>query len=151
MKARQVCATNSMRELLSKNFQILEEALLARWRSASHHRAVIHALNYFAREPESVTIGKVTAQIGLSARRFIELFTEQVGMTPKVFCRVQRFQRALCDIQRRREVRWAEIATGCGYYDQAHFISDFREFCGVTPTDYLQERPEYPNFLPIRD
>ena len=132
-------------------FRILEDALLARWRcSAFRHRAVLHALDSFARDPQGITIGKVTAEIGLSARRFIEVFREQVGMTPKIFCRLRRFQHALEEIQHSREVRWADIATECGYYDQAHFINDFKEFCGVTPSDYLEERPEYPSFLPIR-
>jgi len=49
-----------------------------------------------------------------------------------------------------RALPWTDIATGCGYYDQAHFINDFREFCGLTPSDYLNERPDYPNFVPIR-
>ena len=132
-------------------FRILEEALLARWRNASHHRAVTYALQYFTREPQEITIGQVTQEIGLSPRRFIEVFTEQVGMTPKVFCRVRRFQRAISEIQKTRDVCWTDVATGCGYYDQAHFINDFKEFCGITPGDYLNARPEYPNFVPIRD
>ena len=151
------CEAQNLRDRLleahspSAKLRILEDALLARWRGfAPRHRAVIHALECFTCEPQSVTVGKVTAEIGLSARRFIEVFTEQIGMTPKVFCRVRRFQSAINEIQRSRDVVWADVATGCGYYDQAHFINDFKEFCGITPGDYLEERPEYPNFLPIR-
>jgi AraC-like DNA-binding protein len=133
-------------------FRVLEDALLARWRGfAPRHRAVLHALESFTREPDNITVGKVTAEVGLSRRRLIEIFTEQIGMTPKIFCRVLRFQRAINEIQRRRAVPWSDIATGCGYYDQAHFINDFREFCGITPGDYAGESPEYPNFVPIRD
>jgi AraC-like DNA-binding protein len=135
----------------SAKFRILEDALLARWRGvASRHRAVRHALECFIHEPETVTVAQMTVEIGLSARRFIQVFTAQVGMTPKVFCRVRRFHRVLNEIQRTRQVVWADVALRCGYYDQAHFINDFREFCGVTPSDYLHERPVYPNFLPIR-
>lgn len=136
----------------SGKFQILEDALLARWRGfAPRHRAVLHALESFTREPGNITVGKVTADVGLSRRRLIEIFTEQIGMTPKIFCRLRRFQRALTEIHRIRTVTWTEIANGCGYYDQAHFIKDFKEFCGMTPGDYLEQRPEYPNFVPIRD
>jgi len=133
-------------------FRILEDALLARWRGfAPRHRAVLHALECFTRQPDNITVGKVTAEVGLSRRRLIEIFSEQIGMTPKIFCRVRRFQRAINEIQRRRALPWTEIATGCGYYDQAHFINDFREFCGITPGDYAGESPEYPNFVPIRE
>lgn len=136
----------------SAKFHLLEEALLAcRRPEADHHRAVVYALARFSREPENMTVGKVMGQIGLSSRRFIELFLQQVGMTPKMFCRLRRFQRALEEIQRRREVQWAAVATHCGYYDQAHFINNFREFGGITPGDYLVARPEFPNFVPIRE
>ncbi len=135
----------------SAKFRVLEGALLARWRAAtSHHRAVAYALGCFMREAESVTIGKMMGEIGLSRRRFIEVFTQQVGLTPKMFCRVRRFQRAINQVHRSPKVIWADVAMECGYYDQSHFINNFKEFCGVTPVDYLEERPEYPNFIPIR-
>jgi AraC-like DNA-binding protein len=131
-------------------FRIFEAALLERWRRAnSPHNAVAHALDRFMREPHVVTIGKVTNEIGLSPRRFIQTFAEQIGMTPKIFCRVQRFQRALTTIQQRHKVVWTEVALDCGYYDQAHFIQEFKEFCGITPGDYLARRPEYMNFVPL--
>ena len=132
-------------------FQILETALRARWRGpACRHPAVRHALDCFLREPHLVAVGNVAAEAGLSPRRFIELFTAQVGLTPKVFCRVRRFQRVLGEVQRRRPVAWADVAVACGYYDQPHFIHDFQEFCGESPGEFLTERMEYPNFVPIR-
>jgi AraC-like DNA-binding protein len=132
-------------------FRILEDALLARWHGGeTQHRAVRYALDRFTRETESVTIREVTEEIGLSPRHFIEIFSQQVGMTPKVFCRLRRLQRALEKMQK-RHVGWADLAADCGYYDQAHFIRDFREFCGVRPTDYVNGQMEYTNFLPIRE
>ena len=131
-------------------FRILEDALLARRRGReSTHPAVRYALDHFIRQPQIVSVGAITDKLSLSPRRFIELFNDQVGMTPKVFCRVRRFQRALYEIKQRRNLRWAELAPDCGYYDQAHFICDFKEFCGLTPADYLSQAPEYPNFVPI--
>jgi len=131
-------------------FRILEDALLARQRGRElTHPAVRVALDYFIRQPQIMSVGAITDKISLSPRHFIELFNDQVGITPKVFCRVRRFQRAIYEIQRRRNLRWAELATDCGYYDQAHFICEFKEFCGLTPVDYLNQAPEYPNFVPI--
>ena len=131
-------------------FRILEDALLARRRGRElTHPAVRYALDYFIHQRQIVSVGDVTDKISLSPRRFIELFNDQVGMTPKIFCRVRRFQRALEEIQRRRNLKWAELAPDCGYYDQAHFICDFKEFCGLTPAQYLNQTPEYPNFVPV--
>ena len=116
-------------------FRILEDdALLARQRGReSTHPAVRYALGFFIRQPQSLSVADITDKISLSPRRFIELFDDQVGMTPKVFSHIRRFQRALEEIQRRRNLRWAELAPDCGYYDQAHFICDFKEFCELTP------------------
>ena len=58
-------------------------------------------------------------------------------MTPKLYCRLARFQRLLRSIQKRKTVDWADAALNSGYFDQAHFNHDFREFSGITPTEYL--------------
>jgi AraC-like DNA-binding protein len=79
----------------------------------------------------------VLRETGLSERRFIEVFHEQVGLTPKAFCRVRRFQRVLKSVHGAREVDWAQVALDCGYYDQPHFIHDFRGFSGLTPAQYV--------------
>ena len=131
-------------------FRIFEDALVTCWPGVgSTHRAVRYALAHLVCEPHSSTIGTIIDELGLSPRRFIQVFSEQVGMTPKLFCRVRRFQRALSQIQRLRDGMWADLAAECGYYDQAHFISDFKEFCGITPSQYFKQAPEYPNFVPI--
>jgi AraC-like DNA-binding protein len=149
-------AASSLRDQLleapsaTEKFRILEDALLARCHGVrSTHRAVSFALDCFMREAGNSAIRAVADRVGFSPRHFIEPFDNQVGMTPKVFCRVRRFQRVLRQIQRRR-TGWAALAADCGYYDQAHLIRDFKEFCGITPGDYLTQRPEYPNFVPIR-
>ena len=132
-------------------FRLLEDALLAcRRAERAGHPAVNYALRCFMTEPHSITVGRVTGEIGLSPRRFIQLFNEQVGMTPKLFCRVRRFQKVVAEIHARKRIDWADVAAGCGYYDQAHFIHDFQEFCGLNPTEYLVERIGDSNFVPIR-
>jgi len=107
-------------------------------------------LDRFMKVPHEMTMGKITDVTGVSPRTSIEVFTTQVGMTPKVFCRVRRFHRALHQIQQCKEVRWAHLANECGYYDQAHFINEFKEFTGLTPGEYVQDRPAYLGFVPVR-
>jgi len=85
---------------------------------------------------------------GLSARQHRRRFEEQVGLTPKAFARVRRFKRA---IARLAAGRMADVALEAGYYDQSHFIRDFREFSGLTPAEYLRYRRGEPcPFFPIQ-
>src|SRR5271168_2183742 len=76
-------------------FQVLEQDLLDQLaRPLAWHPAVDYALHHFRRVPNATTVACVTRRIGLSPRRFIQLFRQQVGLTPKTFCRVRRFQQA---------------------------------------------------------
>jgi transcriptional regulator GlxA family with amidase domain len=115
-------------------FRILEQCLLARAaRPLARHPAVAFALKEFQAVPHTRTISDVANQIGISQRRFIQVFRDEVGLTPKLFCRVRRFQEVLHLIGR-EQVEWVEVALACGYYDQAHFINDFQAFSGLNPT-----------------
>jgi AraC-like DNA-binding protein len=127
----------------------IEAALRDLWvrRAASPHPAVVFALASFDRVPRLASIGTVTDAIGLSAKRFIERFTREVGVTPKRYCRIRRFQRAVTLAHRSRDIAWASVALDCGYFDQAHFIHDFRAFAGLTPTAYQAGRTVFQNHV----
>ena len=66
------------------------------------------------------------------------MFTTEVGLAPKLFGRVQRFQHAADLSQHAAKVDWAQLAFECGYFDQSHLIHEFVEFSGVSPADYWQ-------------
>jgi AraC-like DNA-binding protein len=96
-------------------------------------------------------VRQVANSLGVSHKHFIELFRREVGLTPKRFCRVRRFQQTLVEIKTHRVVDWAEVASGAGYYDQAHFVNDFKAFSGITPSNYLARRYGEANFVPDDD
>jgi transcriptional regulator GlxA family with amidase domain len=72
-----------------------------------------------------IEVGRVTRELDLSRRRLIEIFTEDVGMTPKRYARVRRFQRALAMATAGSPPHWAELALACGYFDQAHLCREW--------------------------
>jgi AraC-like DNA-binding protein len=132
-------------------FRLLEEALTAHlFCSLEHHGAVKFSLDLFARADAGLTVREVAERVGLSQRRLIEVFTAQVGMTPKLFTRVQRFQRARALIHHIDEPDWPQLAVDCGYFDQSHLIRDFRAFAGLSPTSYFrQQRSIRVNHIPL--
>jgi AraC-like DNA-binding protein len=131
-------------------FLLLEKFLLRRLqRSLSLHRAVRYAVRAFE-EDSFLTVAALLEKIGLSERRFSRIFNQQVGLTPKLFQRVRRFQRTMDSLPSRGQVDWASTATANGYYDQAHFINDFRAFSSVTPSDFFTSRIVQRNHLPLR-
>jgi AraC-like DNA-binding protein len=96
-------------------------------------------------------VHRVTGKIGMSQRRVAQLFHEQVGVSPKTFHRVRRFQHTLARLRGVRQVDWADLAVAFGYYDQAHLSHDFRQIAGMTPSAYLAAATEHLNHVPLRD
>ena len=133
-------------------FQLLADFLMRMGcRRFDRSPAVAHALKQFAADPHDVVVREVAAELSMSHKHFIAQFRAEVGLTPKRFCRIRRFQQVLQRIEGRKAVEWADVASACGYYDQSHFIHDFQSFSGLNPSAYLTERGEYLNFVPVRD
>ena len=140
-------AASSVASMLADLERCLLEQLV---RPLELHPAVVYALGQFRRSAHAGRVAAVTDRIGLSSRRFIELFRRQVGLTPKVFCRVRRFQHVLGTIHHSKtDVDWAQIALECGYYDQPHFIHDFQSFSGLTPSGYIAVATPHLNHVPL--
>lgn len=132
------CATPEQR------FARLERALAARLDGPpDRHAAVPIALDAFGLARPGVRVRDVVRQVGLSQRRFIQVFTAEVGLTPKLYARVQRFRRARASVGKAPAPDWARIAAACGYFDQSHLIHDFRAFAGLTPEEYVRRRGEH--------
>lgn len=115
--------------------------------AGSRSAQVNFALRYFAEMPSFASVREAARQIGWSERRFSQVFREEVGLTPKVWCRVQRFQRAVRQLHAGVDVRWAELALDCGYYDQSHFANEFRAFSGVDVSTYSARRTGWANHI----
>jgi AraC-like DNA-binding protein len=122
-------------------FALVDEAIasrLAEGRTVSP--AVAWAWQRLTETHGRIEVGSLAAGLGWSRKHLAAQFREQIGAPPKLVARLLRFRRAVRLLDRVQSGRWAEIAYCCGYYDQAHFIRDFRQFAGGTPTDYLARR-----------
>ena len=78
-------------------------------------------------------------RVGFSTRQFARKFIQQVGVRPKLFARIARFQAALENKGRYPTKSWTDIAHEFGYYDQMHMIHDFGKFTGGTPGEILTQ------------
>ncbi len=122
----------------AEKFRVLEVALLEHLNERLQlNTAVRYALQEFARRPEIPRVRELAHEAGLSRRRFSQLFREQIGLTPKLYCRLQRFQNTLKLIASGTSVDWAQLALAAGYCDQAHLAHEFHDFSGLSPSAYL--------------
>jgi AraC-like DNA-binding protein len=142
--ANDLCEQLQAAKTPQTKFHLLEEFLLARLdEDRVPHPAVLYAVKEFRATHGQLPISEMTEHLGLSPKRFIRFFREAVGLTPKLFCRIRRFQRMLYLIEREEDpIEWADLATAGGYFDQAHLIHDFQTFSGFAPEAYLKQKRE---------
>jgi AraC-like DNA-binding protein len=84
------------------------------------------------------SIEKIACRANMSIKTFERKFTEQVGISPKLFSRILRFNSAVALKLSDPHRSWTDIAHHCGYYDQMHFIKECKLFAGATPTRFFK-------------
>ena len=110
---------------------------------------VDYAVSRIVAAPDSLTMEEIAHNVGYSQKHFIHLFKHHVGVAPKSYLRIMRFQKTLTEIVAAKEIDWRMLALDCGYYDQAHFIGDFKKFSGYTPEEYLAMPREFPGYVTV--
>ena len=127
--------------------RVIEEFLVHRFGNRLTRNCVVdYALGRFR---EMAGVKEVASETGRSERYLSQVFRERVGLSPKAWCRVQRFQRAVRELHRGADVRWAELALECGYYDQSHFAHEFRAFSGIDATTYSAGKTVWANHVAV--
>jgi AraC-like DNA-binding protein len=89
-----------------------------------------------------VSLDELAAQASMSPRQLRRRFLDEVGIGPKLLCRLLRFQLVFAAANK-EENDWASVAFDCGYYDQSHLIRDFRQFANETPAALLDHSSQF--------
>lgn len=95
----------------------------------------------------NLSIDYLAKESCLSTRQFERTCKERIGLSPKLFSRIIRFSKAYRMREANPTLRWTAIAHATGYFDQMHFIRDFKVFAGVTPSAVDKELAQTPSRL----
>jgi len=138
-------------ESVDARFDVLDRALRERGRGKLEpDSSLAYVLHRLVSTPSETSIRSIADDAGLTQKRLVRTFEEKVGLKPKTLSRVLRFQKVLRRLEREARVSWSFLAQDAGYFDQSHFIRDFEAFSGLKPTQYLVDRGEFLNFVPLR-
>ncbi len=145
--------------------QAVERWLLGRARRGLEPNPVIEYLTGRLFAPAGIRISDVVAEVGYSQRHVLGQFRRWVGLTPKSYSRVRRFQQVLQTVTRAAAVDpiasaelraapppdpdWVGVALDHGYYDQSHLVHDFQDFSGLSPGQYIAAYRGLENYLPM--
>jgi AraC-like DNA-binding protein len=118
---------------------LLSAALAERLEVQPSSDANVRLAQTAARRLASQSVTSVAKDLGVSERHLRRIFHEVVGLSPKTFFKLRRFERALAAAKEGGASTWSDIAAEAGYYDQAHLIKEFRSIAGATPREFLEE------------
>jgi AraC-like DNA-binding protein len=126
----------------------LEQSLVGLLRDDACRSEIVDQAMYLFRRKQ-LNVAECARSVGVSERWLSQVFREEVGVGPKTWCRIHRFQAATRALHAGVDVAWSELALRCGYYDQSHFANDFRAFSGIDPTTYVALRARWRNHVPL--
>jgi AraC-like DNA-binding protein len=137
---RDQLAALTTRELIA----VVERHLNAKLERVSARNSYLsptqQVLRWVGKQRDLVSVEELGDRAGLSTRQFRRQCLDLTGLTPKQLLRTIRFRRAAIAVASARRGDLAGVAVDCGYYDQAHFINEFRALSGLTPGEYCATR-----------
>ncbi len=122
----------------------LDGVFLSRLAKRASNHAVTQILRYIQLRRGEAAIGELACQFHYSPRQIGRMFAYHVGAGPKEFSRIVRVNHAIRILQDKLS-SVADVAAQAGYFDQPHFVHDFRSICGLTPQDYLKKMSVFYN------
>ncbi len=122
---------------------VLEEELVRRLRVIDGLDLVRQMSSAVAATGGTVPIGDIGVAARASSTYVAKRFKAVVGVTPKRLARSYRFSSTVLALDVTAPIDWGDVAAGAGYFDQAHFVREFREFTGLTPTRYAEVRRRF--------
>lgn len=134
----QLLETNDWNNRIALIETFLLERLSACGKKMNKIGVVNDIMNEIGREDFYENINGLALRYGITSRYLQKLFLQYTGLTPKLYTKINRFQNSL-KLVSKRDRSLTSIAYDCGYFDQSHFIREFKYFTGSTPSGYSQE------------
>jgi AraC-like DNA-binding protein len=126
---------------------VLDEYFCARLRVMNPDRIPIErAIALIFDRKGMITVGELAAEMELGERALEKIFKHYIGLSPKFYTRIVRFNH-IFQLIKDKGPDWADIVFKAGYYDQSHFIRNFKAFTGEDPTSYMFEEKSLANFF----
>jgi AraC-like DNA-binding protein len=125
-----------------QRFELVEKFLLRRLSLSEKAMGKMELVNDVMKEMRRYdffdNIDNVAARYGITSRYLQKIFLQYTGLTPKLYSKINRFQQSL-QLVMKKDASLTSIAYDCGYFDQSHFIREFKSFTGFTPSGYTVE------------
>lgn len=140
MRAMEI--TNSIDDMISMVNMILLKAIE---KNNKQHSVIDCSLHIIKATSGRITIKELSSKQYISERHLNRLFNEYIGLNAKMFSRLVRVNHSISILKNFNNKNCLNIAENLGYFDQAHFIHDFKEICGVSPKSFVKNMSDFYN------
>ena len=112
-----------------------------------HYQRIQHIIYLINQKQGNISIDVLASEACLSRKQFERIFLNIVGISPKQFLKIIRFQNAIYQKSLKPDLSLTELSHLCGYYDQAHMIHDFKSLSGYTPRQFLKDTDVFSDYF----
>ena len=134
--------------LMSRKIELLDSWLIRQLQKQKKtDRNIDEAIRLVERCKGNITVRELSQATFTTKRTLERRFQEQVGLHPKTFSRLVRFNGVIRHVESNLNVKWRQLADAFGYYDQSHFIHEFKSLTGGLPQDYSTLSAKFEKFL----
>ena len=119
---------------------IIQQYLAQQLAHSKDDKQIAWCLQLAQTSTDSLSVKQLTDETGLSQRHLSRKFQQCIGLSPKEYLRVSRFIKSLQHLKKYPDHSLTDVAYESGYYDQAHFIRDYKAYTGLTPGEVVQSR-----------
>jgi AraC-like DNA-binding protein len=135
---------------LSGKIELMDSWLLKKMQvQKKTHRNIDEAIRLIEKNQGNISMGELQMATFTTKRTLERHFLEQVGLNPKTYSRIIRFKSVIDFIESNLDIKWRQLADRFGYYDQSHFIHEFKTLCGSLPQDYFSLKPDFDKILQV--
>ncbi|MHA7059588.1 helix-turn-helix domain-containing protein [Aquimarina sp. M1] len=132
-------------------FNLAEKWLIDRYNHSKIPSDVLLSVVKKLQKEPAANFNTIIESYPYTQKHLIDQFKKYIGVTPKYYHRIIRFNDILQQIKQKEHISWSQIAYQCGYADQSHFIKEFNHFSGCNPQEFikLEFNNDEPNFFPL--
>lgn len=116
-------------------------------RSKHHPTLLKRVIQTISESGGQTQIEQIAQNVNINIKQLERIFNREIGLTPKSFSRIIRLQRILRHLNETPVKDWADLAYSFGYFDQAHFIKDFKNFSGTSPNSFARKTNQLTDFF----
>ncbi|NOS90889.1 MAG: AraC family transcriptional regulator [Cyclobacteriaceae bacterium] len=127
--------------------QLIESFLLERLHLLSANEIAKESVELLFQMKGQISVVELAERLGISKRNLERRFSQEIGLSPKQLAKTIRLQALLKILNQSQSKSLTELALECGYYDQAHFIKDFKEFTGLSPKQFYADNLKMSNLF----